>query len=316
MEKAFKVLLYEAMHTAGTTLLEQKCQVIYAANFEEKTLIRQVRDVDAVIIRANGAVTRNIIEAAPKLKVIGRHGAGLDTIDLEAARANGIRVVSTPTANTESVAEHFVALALNLAKKVRLADRALRQGYWQARYELIGTELRDKTLGVVGFGKIGQQTARICHFGFAMPIVYYDVIAYPQVEKELQAQRAAIQQVFRRADFISINLPLLPQTQQLVNAELINLMKPTAFIINMARGPIWNEADLIQALREKRLAGAGADVYEQEPVAPDNPLLQLDNFVGTPHMSAHTEEGMVRMSMVAQDVLAVLEGREPEFPVV
>ena len=316
MAARFKVLLFESIHRDGTELLEKKCALIYAKSYDEKDLIEQASDVDAIIIRANGAVTRAIIESSPNLKVIGRHGVGLDAIDLEAAEKKGIRVVYTPMANKESVAEHFVALALMLAKKMRPADIALRGCRWQARYELIGIELYGKTLGVLGFGRIGQQTARICRHGFNMKIIYYDQTDYPEVEAELKASRVGEKTLFSDADFISINLPLLPQTRHFVNAQRLDLMKPTAFVINMARGPVWREADVVEALQQNRIAGAGSDVYETEPIQPENPLLKLDNFVGTPHMSAHTEEGMIRMSMVARDVLAVLEGREPEFPVV
>ena len=314
MGKTFKVLLYESMHQEGTALLEEKCEVIYAKSYDEKELIDQVSDVNAIIIRANGAVTERIIAAAPKLKVIGRHGVGLDSIDLAAAKKRGIKVVYTPQANKESVAEHFVALALMLAKKIRLADMALRDCKWQARYELIGTELRGKILGVLGLGRIGQQTARICRFGFDMKVLYYDPIAYSEAEKELGATRVEEKTLFKEADFISINMPLLPQTRHFVNADLLKLMKPEAFLINMARGPVWNERDVVVALQEKRIAGAGSDVYEVEPITADNLLLKLDNFVGTPHMSAHTEEAMIRMSMVAKDVLGVLEGKKPEYP--
>ena len=314
MGSKFKIFLYESMHRAGTALLEEKCELDYAQSFDEKEISRQVTDVDAIIIRANGAVTETIMAAAPKLKVVGRHGVGLDAVDLAAAQKKGIRVVYTPQANKESVAEHFVALALMLAKKIRLADMALRDCYWQARYKLIGTELRGKTLGVLGFGRIGQQTARICKNGFGMPILYYDQLAFPAAEKELEALRVDEKTLFQKADLISVNLPLVPETRHFVKAELLNLMKPTAILINMARGPIWKEADIITALQEKQLAGAGSDVYEVEPITADNPLLKMENFVGTPHMSAHTEEAMIRMSMVAKDVLAVLEGREPEYP--
>lgn len=315
MRKTFKVLLYESMHQEGTALLGEKCDVIYAQSFDEKELIDQVADVDGIIIRANGSVTKAIIESGSKLKVIGRHGVGLDAIDLEAAQKNGVTVVYTPMANKESVAEHFVGLALMLGKKMRLADIALRDCRWQARYELIGTELYGKTLGVLGFGRIGQQTAHICKYGFNMQILYYDQMDFAEAEAELNAKRVDESTLFKNSDFISINLPLLPETRHFVNTERLNYMKPSAFLINMARGPIWNEADVTSALKDKRIAGAGSDVYEIEPISPDNPLLKLDNFVGTPHMSAHTEEAMIRMSMVAKDVLAVLEGREPEYPV-
>ena len=314
MSSRFKVLLYEQMHSQGTKLLEENCDVVYVDSLAEKDLIAQVSDIDAIIIRANGTVSRAIIESAPCLKVIGRHGVGLDAIDLEAAKERGVKVVYTPKGNCESVAEHFVALALMLAKKVRLADIALRTGNWKARYELIGTELRGKTLGIIGFGRIGQQTARICKNGFDMMIVYYDVVHNPEVEKELEATLLDKEEVFSKSDFISLNLPLLPSTRHSINADLLKLMKPTAFLINMARGPVWNEQDVVRTLKENKIAGVGSDVYEVEPASPENPLLKMDKFVGTPHMSAHTEESMIRMSMVARDVMAVLEGREPEFP--
>jgi len=310
-----KVLLYEQMHRCGTDLLKQHCDLDYAKSFKEEDILTQVADVDAIIIRANGAITASIIAAAPKLKVIGRHGVGLDAIDLQAAKEREIKVVYTPFANTESVAEHFVCLALMLAKKVRLGDAALRAGRWDARYTLTGTELFGKTLGILGFGRIGQQTARICRNGFSMKVLYNDVIAYPEAEAELGARKATAETIFAQSDFISINLPNLPETRYFVNENLIRLMKPTAFLINMARGVIWKEEDVVKALMENRIAGVGSDVYENEPPGCVHPFCGMDNFAGTPHMSAHSEEAMVKMSLVAQDVLAVLEGREPEFPV-
>jgi len=315
MNPRFKVLLYEPMHAEGTMLLEERSDLVYADSWEEDNLMRQVRDVDAIIIRAHGSVTKTLMSSAPRLKVIGRHGVGLENIDLMAAKERGIEVVYTPAANAESVAEHFVALALILAKKLRLADMALRAGNWKARYELIGKELYGKNVGIVGLGRIGKETARICRKGFGMSVLYYDVVDFPAEEKELDAKRVDLQEIFMRADFISINLPLLPQTRELINADLLKLMKPTAFLINMARGPLWKEADVVRALKEKWIAGAGSDVYEVEPPSADNPLFTMDTFVGTPHMAAHTEEGMMRMSMVSRDILAVLEGRRPEFPV-
>ena len=315
MSSRFKVLLYEPMHEEGIKLLEEKCDVVFPDSLEEEHLIRRARDADAIIIRAKGAVTKNLIDSASRLKVIGRHGVGLENIDLMAAKERGIEVVYTPVANTQSVAEQFVALTLVLAKQLRVADMALRAGNWNARYELLGKELQGKTLGVVGFGRIGKQTARICRNGFGMSVLYYDVIDFLEAEQELDAKRVDLKHLFSQADFISINLPLLPQTRGMINADLLKLMKPTAFLVNMARGPVWNEVDVVTALKENWIAGVGSDVYEVEPASADNPLFTMDNFVGSPHMAAHTEEGMMRMSMVSRDILAVLEGRKPEFPV-
>jgi D-3-phosphoglycerate dehydrogenase len=148
-----------------------------------------------------------------------------------------------------------------------------------------------------------------------MSVLYHDVLNFPEVEKKLDAKRVDLKHIFAEADFVSINLPLLSQTRGLINADLLKLMKPTAFIINMARGPLWNEADVARALKEHWIAGAGSDVYEVEPASPDNPLFKMDNFVGTPHTAALTEESLISMSMVSRDILAVLEGRTPEFPV-
>lgn len=315
MNSRFKVLLYESMHPEGIKLLKEKCDVVYAESLEEENLMRQGYDVDAIIVRANGSVTKALMDSASRLRVIGRHGVGLENIDLLAAKEHGIEVVYTPVANAESVAEHFVALALMLAKKLRLGDMALRAGNWKARYELLGREIYGKVLGIVGFGRIGKQTARICRKGFGMSVLYYDVVSFPEEEKELDAKRVDLKQIFREGDFISINLPLLPQTRGVINADLLKLMKTTAFLINMARGPLWEEADVARALKENWIAGAGSDVFEVEPSPPGNPLFEMDNFVGTPHMAAHTEESMTRMSMVSRDILAVLEGRKPQFPV-
>src|SRR5574341_1301551 len=164
------------MHEAGTSLLEEYGEVITAPALDEATLVSVASDVDAIVIRANGKVTRTVMEAAPRLKVIGRHGVGLETIDVPAATERGIWVVYTPEANSESVAEHFVGLTLMLSKRLLEADQALRAGQWKVRNEYIGRELFGKTLGVVVFGRIGRTTARICHHGFGMPVVYYDVV--------------------------------------------------------------------------------------------------------------------------------------------
>ena len=314
MSSRWKVLLYEPIHPEGISLLEEKCGVVYPESLAETHLISLVSDVDGIIIRANGTVSRRLIESAPRLKVIGRHGVGVENIDLTAASERGITVVYAPTANAQSVAEHFVGLALILANKLRAADAALRAGYWKARLELTGRELSGKTLGIVGFGRIGQQTARICRKGFNMSVVYHDVLDFPEIEKELDARRVPLEQLFTEADFISLNLALLPQTRGLINADLLKLMKPTAFLVNMARGPVWNEADVVRALKENWITGVGSDVFEVEPASPDNPLFEMDNFVGTPHMASHTEEALIRMSLVARDILRVLEGQEPEFP--
>ena len=312
---AFRVLLYEPMHEAGTSLLGLHSEIIVAPALDEGTLLSMVRGVDAIVIRANGKVSRTVIEAAPRLKVIGRHGVGLENVDVAAATERGIWVVNTPEANSESVAEHFVGLALMLSKRMLEADQALRAGRWNVRYEYIGRELYGKTLGVVGFGRIGRTTARICRHGFRMPVLYYDVVAAPaEVEAETQARRVSLEELLRTADYVSLNLPLTPDTRHIIGREQIRLMKPTAYLMNLGRGPLWDEKAVREALEQQWIAGAGSDVFEEEPTATDNPLFQHRRFVCTPHMAAHTDEAMRRMSLVAEDVVAVLEGKEPRWP--
>ncbi len=313
--RQYRFLLYEPMHQAGTQLLQQHGEVVTAPATDEATILGLVRDVDAIVIRAIGKVTPAVMAAAPRLKVIGRHGVGLETIDVPAATERGIWVVYTPEANTESVAEHFVGLALALAKRILEADQALRAGQWKVRYEYIGRELAGKTLGVVGFGRIGRATARIAHFGFGMPILYYDIVAPPAaLEAETQAKRVSLDELLRTADFVSLNLPLTPETRHMIGREQIRLMKPTAYLLNLGRGPLWDEKAVLEALDGQWIAGAGTDVFEDEPTPMDHPLFRHRRVVCTPHMAAHTDEAMRRMSLVAEDVIAVLEGREPKYP--
>jgi D-3-phosphoglycerate dehydrogenase len=176
--KNFKILLYEDMHETGKALLKEKAEIFFARSLEEDSLIKEVKEVNGIIIRANGKVTRRMMESAPKLKVIGRHGVGVENIDLEAATEKGIWVVNTPDANDISVAEHFFGLAIILSKMLKKADIALREGRWGARYEYTGNELHGKTLGILGFGRIGRAVGRIGHKGFDMKVRYYDALRY------------------------------------------------------------------------------------------------------------------------------------------
>jgi D-3-phosphoglycerate dehydrogenase len=313
--KEFRVLLYEEMHEAGKALLRQKAEVVFTNSLEEDSLIKEVKEVDGIIIRANGKVTRMMMESAPRLKVIGRHGVGVENIDLGAATEKGIWVVNTPDANDLSVAEHFFGLALILSKMLKKADIALREGRWEARYEYIGNELHGKTLGILGFGRIGRSVGRIGHKGFDMKVLYYDSVRYEETEQELKARKASLEEVLSQSDYVSINLPMLPETKGFLKEREFGLMKPSAFIINLARGPIWDEKALYTALKWGKIAGAASDVYEVEPAAKAHPLFELENFVGTPHMAAHTEEALRRMSMVAEDVIRILEGKTPVHPV-
>jgi D-3-phosphoglycerate dehydrogenase len=313
--KRFKILLYEDMHEAGKAILSEKAEILFATSLEESSLIKEAKEVDGIIVRANGKASRKMMESAPKLKVIGRHGVGMENIDLEAATEKGIWVVNTPDANDISVAEHFFGLALILSKMLKKADIALREGRFEVRYQYIGKELHGKTLGILGFGRIGRAVGRIGHKGFDMKVLYYDAVRYEEMEKEIKAEKVGLEELLTRSDYISINLPMLPATKDLLKTREFELMKPSAYIINLARGPIWDERDLYAVLKEGKIAGAGSDVYEVEPAAKDHPLFQLENFVGTPHMAAHTHEALRRMSLVAEDIVRVLDGKAPLHPV-
>jgi D-3-phosphoglycerate dehydrogenase len=313
--KRFVVLLYEDMHEAGKAILKEKAEILFATSLEESSLIKEVREVDGIIVRANGKVSRKMMESAPKLKVIGRHGVGVENIDLEAATEKGIWVVNTPDANDLSVAEHFLGLALMLSKMLKKGEIALREGRWEARYQYIGKELHGKMLGILGFGRIGKTVGRMAYKGFEMNVLYYDTVQYKEAEEEIQARKVSLDELLSKSDFISINLPMLPETKGLIGKRELGLLKPTAYMINLARGPIWDEKALYTVLKEKKIAGAGSDVFAVEPATKDHPLFQLENFIGTPHMAAHTDEALKRMSFVAEDIIRVLGGKAPVHPV-
>jgi D-3-phosphoglycerate dehydrogenase len=313
--KKFKVLLYEEMHDEGKAILREKADIIFAKSYEESDLLQQVGDMDGTIIRVNGRVSRKLMEAAPRLRVVGRHGVGVENIDIPAATDLGIWVVNTPDANDQSVAEQFFGFAIMLSKMIKKGDIALREGRWEVRYQYIGRELFGKTLGILGFGRIGRAIGRIGHKGFDMKVLYYDVVRYEDVEREIKAVKVSLDDVLSQSDFVSINLPMLPQTKEILKEREFGLMKPSAFVLNLARGPIWDEKALEAALRAGTIAGAASDVFAVEPATKDHPLLKLDNFIATPHMAAHTDEALRRMSRVAVDVIRVLEGKDPIYPV-
>ena len=238
--KRFVVLLYEDMHEAGKAILREKAEILFATSLEESSLIKEVREVDGIVIRAKGKVSRKMMESAPKLKVIGRHGVGMENIDLEAATEKGIWVVNTPDANDASVAEHFFGLALILSKMLKKADVALREGRFEVRCRYIGKELHGKTLGILGFGRIGKTVGRIGYKGFEMNVLYYDTIQYKEAEEEIRAKKVSLDELLSKSDFISINLPMSPETKGLLKEREFGLMKPSAYVINLARGPIWD----------------------------------------------------------------------------
>jgi D-3-phosphoglycerate dehydrogenase len=305
------VLLFEEIHPKAVERLTAKAEVRLATSLAPEALLHQVADVDGIIIRANGKVDRRLMEAAPSLKVVGRHGTGVEAIDLVAAVERSIAIVNTPLANVESVAEHALGMMIALAKRLPEADRAIRAGDWDARYRLTGRELAGKTLGLVGMGRIGGRLAELAHGAFAMRLLYRDIQPYPDYEARLKAERVELDQLLVESDVVSVHVPLLPETHSLIGEAELRSMRSTAFLLNTARGAVVDSQALLQALTEGWIAGAGLDVFEPEPLPPDHPLLALENVILSPHMAAHTDEALLRMALVADDILAVLDGREP-----
>jgi phosphoglycerate dehydrogenase-like enzyme len=276
-----KFLLYEPIHEAGVQVLQAAGEVRLASGTDEESIIREIGDIDGVVVRANGGLTRRIMEHAPRLKVAGRHGVGVDNIDLEAATEFGIQVVNTPLAVKEGVVEHTVGMMLALSKGIPLCDHAMRSGDYAIRYRFSGRELRGRTLGVIGFGRIGRRVAQSCHHGFGMDILYSDVMPAPEMEAELGAKKVELRELLQTAEYISVHVPLLPETRRLIGAAEFALMRPDAMFFNLSRGPVVDEEALYRALAEGRIAGAGLDVFAKEPIEPDNPLLKLDNVCST-----------------------------------
>jgi D-3-phosphoglycerate dehydrogenase len=272
--------------------------------------------VAGVVIRT-APFLREIIEAADALRVIGRHGVGVDNIDLKAATEKGIVVVNTPNANATSVAEHTVTVIGALAKRTVVYDRATREGRWEIRNSYKAVDLDGKTLGLVGIGRIGSMVAGRVAVAYNMKVIAYDPYVTPEKAREFGVTPCAqMDDVFRQADVVSLHTPLTPETRGFVNEAKLRLMKPTAFLINFSRGEVVNEKALCEALKSGVIAGAAIDVYDPEPPLKDNPLFALENILLSPHSAALTQECVIRMATgAAEGVVDVLSGKRPQFVV-
>ena len=306
-----KVLLSQEIHPSAKKLLEDKFEVVTAPDTTQETLIEMVKDVDAIILRTTSKITREVIENAPKLKIISRTGAGVDNVDLEAAEEKGRIVCNQPGVNNVSVAEHAVAMILHLSKQLSLMDASVRGGNWSIRNKNLAVEINGKTLGVVGMGKIGSLVAKLCN-ALGMKILAYD----PYVSEELKQQYefTTLENIFKESDFVTIHCPNTPETKGMITEALLNSMKPTAYLINTSRGDVVDEAALIKVLKEKRIAGAGLDVFHKEPVNSDNELLKLDNVILSPHSAAMTKEATIKLAVGAVNaVIDFFEGKTPKY---
>ena len=292
-----RVVIADKLGDAGIALLASspEIHVVNLAGKSHDELVQALATATALIVRSETKVTAAMIDGAPELKVVARAGIGVDTIDVAAATRRGIAVMNAPGANTVSAAEHAIALLLSLLRHIPEAAETMRQGGWdRKRFE--GSELRGKTLGVVGLGRIGGYVARVAH-AFGMTIVAYDPFVTPQRAAELQARLVPIERLLEEADIVTLHVALTDDTRHILNAPRLALMKPTAFLVNTARGELVDEGALVAAVKEKRIAGAAIDVFAEEPLPKESPLRGLDRVLLTPHLAASTSEAQRRVAI-------------------
>jgi D-3-phosphoglycerate dehydrogenase len=304
-----KVLVSDTLSEEGLEILRSAgLNVVYKPGLSPEELKKEIEDTDALIIRSGTKVTKEIIEHAKRLKVIGRAGTGLDNVDVAKATEKGIVVMNVPGGNTLSAAEHTFALLLSLARRIPQANATVKSGVWD-RKKFMGVELNGKVLGIIGLGRIGSIVAEraLC---FKMKVLGYDPYVSPEVAKEKGIELVSLDELLSQSDFVTIHTPLTKETYHLLNKERISKMKKGAYLINCARGGIVDENALYEALVSGHLAGAALDVFEKEPVPPDYPLLKLDNVVVTPHLGASTVEAqkVVAVEIAKQVVDYLLHG--------
>jgi D-3-phosphoglycerate dehydrogenase len=255
---------------------------------------------------------RDLLRRAPNLLVVSSNGAGYDPVDVEACTKAGVLVVNQSGGNAHSVAEHALGMLLTLSKRIIEADRALRRDPNVNRNALMGTEAQGKTIGIVGLGHVGRRIAQLCSGLFAMKVLAYDPYLSAEEIAARGAEKVELDELLRRSDYVSINCPLTKESRGMIGARQFALMRKHAFFITTARGFIHDEAALLEALREKRIAGAGLDVWSKEPPAADHPLLQFDNVLASPHTAGVTTEARINMGRIAaEQLLAALDGKRP-----
>jgi glyoxylate reductase len=280
----------------------------------KETIIKKVANVDALVSLLSDKIDAEVFDAAPKLKIVSQIAVGFDNIDLKEATNRGIYVTNTPEVLTDTTADFAWALLMALARRVVEADKYVRNGQWKVAWHpemLQGRDVYGATIGIIGAGRIGFGVAQRAT-GFKMKILFYDVIPRPEMEKDFGAKRVDLDTLLRESDFVSVHVPLMKETVHLINQERLRLMKKTAYIVNNSRGPVVDEKALYNALKEGKIAGAGLDVFEQEPLRIDSPLLKLDNVILAPHISSSSYETRSRMAeMVAENLIAYFEKRTP-----
>jgi D-3-phosphoglycerate dehydrogenase len=309
------VLVNKPIHAAALDRLQEQVNVLTPYGASPVELFDILPDVHGIILCAGLTMGPAEMDQAVKLEVISRHGAGVDIVDVEAATERGIPVTFTPYGPTESTAEHALMLMLAVARRLPQLDRAVRSGGFHIRDHVVGRELDGKALGIVGLGRIGSRLAEICREGLHMSVYAFDPFVDSETAQECSATCFEdLVELASKVDILSIHSPLTDTSRHLIDRRVIQAMKPGAILINTSRGPVVEEAALIEALQSGHLGGAGLDVYEQEPPALDNPLFKMDNVALTPHLASFTDEGRERMGLMAvENTLRVLNGEEPPF---
>ena len=297
----FKILVSDPLAQEGVDILKKvkEFQVDVKHKLPPEELKKIIKDYDALLVRSETKVTKDIIEAATNLKLIGRAGVGLDNVDLQAASKKGIIVMNTPGGNTMSTAEHAVSLLLSLSRNIPQADVSVKRGEWE-RKKFMGTEVYGKTLGIIGLGRIGTEVAKRA-IAFGMKVMAYDPFLSLEKAKELSIESVEVKEIFRRADYITVHAPLTEETKNIINKDSIETMKHGVRIINCARGGIVSEAAVLEGIASGKIAGAAFDVYEKEPPAKDHPLFKCDKVVLTPHLGASTEEAQINVAVEIAD---------------
>lgn len=305
-----KFVMTQAVCPEGIEILDGAADIYVADNQDPNNYLAEMKDADALIVRiakCNG----NVIENSPNLKVIGRTGVGYDTVDVKTATAHGIPVVITPGANNRSVAEHAVAMMFALSKNLVEAQEELCEGNWEIRGAKKAFELEGKTVGILGLGAIGRETAKICK-GCGMKIAAYDpFMSREQIESYGAVFYRDYKDLLKNSDIVTIHVPLTNETEDMITEAELKLMKKTSLIINCSRGGIINEADLVEALKNGVIAGAGTDVFCNEPAKTEDPLLNCPNLIVSPHSAAQTREAVIKMAqMCIKGCMAVMEGKK------
>jgi D-3-phosphoglycerate dehydrogenase len=308
-----KVLVADKLAQDGIDMLSGYAQVDVRTQQTEEQIIPIIKDYEAMIVRSQTKVTASIIEAGKKLQVIGRAGVGVDNIDIDAATSRGVIVVNAPTGNTISAAEHTIALMLALARNIPQANISLKSCQWR-RSDFMGTEVKGKTLGIVGLGNVGSEVA-IRARGMDIRLLGHDPFISTERAANMQIELVSLEQLFKESDFITLHIPLNESTKSFIGAEEIAMMKPSVRIINTARGGLIDEEALVKAVDDKIIAGAAIDVFPNEPCT-ESILFKSDNIIVTPHLGASTTEAQsLAATEIARQIIDVFDGKPARYAV-